>query len=158
MVKILRGQRKGCWRCCTVVYYQSNFPIFIEKFLSNAQIHSSNRALYIQLFCCDLYQQRRSLTFLKHYGFLDFPIKNIGSSSPTAFAAATPLILSYYASSLSTCKTLNGKFCLLDIDKRDQIYHDCIYLLSCTGKGESVRMFYTKVLSSQVTLNYFRQR
>ena len=92
------------------------FRFSLKTFLSNARTHSSNRALSIQLFYCDLYHHGRDLTFLKHRGFLDFPITNIGSFSPTTFVAATSAILILLCFPPSTCQASNGRFCLVDID------------------------------------------
>ena len=47
--------------------------------------------LFIQLFFCALYLHGIFCTPEKHQGLADFPITNIGSFSPSAFAAAIPV-------------------------------------------------------------------
>ena len=138
--------------CRTVVDYQCNFRFSLKNVLSNAQTHSSNRELSIQLFCCDLHGHGKDLTFLKHRGFLPFQITNNGTFSPTAFATATPLIhilLCFPIEHLPDfkLKVLFGRHWW----KRPS--SPALYRESCSGKGESVRMFCTKMLSYQVARN-----
>ena len=52
------------------------------NFRSSSLTHSSNNTPSVQLFRWLLYRQGRNLTFLKHRGFLAFPLTNIGNFSP----------------------------------------------------------------------------
>ena len=65
---------------------RSNFRSF---FLT----HSSKSWLSIQLLFCAQYLQGKFRTPLKHLGFCDLPITNMGSFSPAALAAASPVRL-----------------------------------------------------------------
>ena len=142
--------------CQTVVSYQYNLRFLLKHFLSNAWMHSSNKALSIQYFYCYLYQHGTDLTFWKHRGFLDFLITNIENFSQLAFVAATPVTLIFLCSPpLEHCQTLNGRFSLVDIDRRDRIHRRCIYPLSCPVESQLVRMFCTKMLSESVRVFTF---
>ena len=130
----------------------------LRNFLSNSRTHSSNRALSIQIFRCDRYRHGSDLTFLKHQGFLDFPIANIGSLSQLHLLPRGQWFLSYCAFHLNTCRTLSEMFCSVNTGKICQNRQRCICLLVCTGEGESVRKFRTMRLSFQVELNCIRQQ
>ena len=60
---------------------------------SSSQTHPSNNSENTQLFKMDLYRQGKYLAPLKHFGFCDFPITNIGSLSPKALTTAKPFRL-----------------------------------------------------------------
>ena len=131
---------------------------YLRNLLSNARTHSSNKTLSIQLFRCDLYEHgmiciNNNLAFLKHWGFLDFSIRNVRSLSPSAFAAAIPVIHILYACYLSTFQTLSARFWSVIIDRRNQIRLYFICPLTCTGKEELVKKFHTMMLLSQVAPN-----
>ena len=55
--------------------------------------HSSNNTLSIQLFLYDRYLHGKIWMSLTHLGFFALPIKSICSFSPSALAAAQPVIL-----------------------------------------------------------------
>ena len=62
-----------------------------SNFRSCSLTHSSKSLLSIQLLFCARYLQGRFHTPLKHLGFFDLPITNMGSFSPVALAAASPV-------------------------------------------------------------------
>ena len=63
----------------------------ISNLRSSSRNHSSNSVPSIHAFFCVRYRQGRLRTCLKHLGFADFPITNIGSFSPRALDAAIPV-------------------------------------------------------------------
>ena len=66
------------------------FCLSLSNFRSSSQTHSSNSSDDIQLFNWDRYRPV-CFTPLKHLGFCDFPMTKIGSLSPKALPAASPV-------------------------------------------------------------------
>ena len=62
-----------------------------SNFRSCSLTQSSKSWLSIQLLFCARYLQGRFRTPLKYLGFFDLPITNMGSFSPVALAAASPV-------------------------------------------------------------------
>ena len=135
------------------------FQFLLKNFLSNARAHSANSALSHPTFLLrpaltwkrfNIFETQWIFRYFDHKHWKFFT--NCICCSNTSNSYLTML------HPLSTYQTLSGRFCLVDIDRRGRIYQRCIYLLSFTRKGVSVRIFHTKMLSSQVAPSYFRQR
>ena len=71
---------------CTLWFWARNF-------WSNCFIQSVKISESIQLFLCALYIHGKDVTFLKHLGFLAFPMASSGNFTPAVFAALSPVCL-----------------------------------------------------------------
>ena len=82
------------------------FRLSLPNFRSSSWTHSSNISYDIQLLNWDRHRQSKCFIPLKHLGFCDFPIAKIGSLSPKALPAASPVkrTLLFYTRAFLTLK------------------------------------------------------
>ena len=78
---------------CTVINEKCNFLAFVYKLIVKlSDPIFKNRGTH-PAFVLDLVSTRQFLTFLKHLGFFDLPMTNVGSLSPLMFVGASPVTL-----------------------------------------------------------------
>ena len=112
----------------------------------------------IKDFFWDLYWQGRLLTPVRHRGFSAFPITNMGSFSPTPFAAARSVKQTLLNFLLHTVHILDQRILLEAVGKINQTYQRCKYLSIHTLRGSWANGSAPNLLSFPLCTTFPRQK